>query len=265
MITDDDELRDAYAGALRGRRGLHRARDVDRDDAERAPGDGRRRAQRDAVEDRAFRHHDAAVPGAEVALVRRVVRGEPFTDDEHVEPASDVPRAGVLPLDAGGHTLVSAASGPERATWLRHWAARDDVAAIVTDLSTADLAEGADDLLPAIRAASRSARGRGSLTVALRTDDAGAVAIEAELRSLGVHVERTVAAAARRVRDLTLGVPPVEAAASPFAGRPLSAIVLAAPDLAAAIARQGAPVISLAWTPPAGGDARIARLVGLLR
>lgn len=182
-----------------------------------------------------------------------------------LDVASNVPRAGVLPLDAGGHTLVDAASAPERATWLRHWTAQADIAAILIDFSNADLEHGGADLLDAIRAASRSARGHGSLTVALRTDDAAAIAIESELRGLGVHVERTVAAAARRVRDLSLGVPPLEAVASPFAGRPLSALALAAPEVAAAIARRGAPVLSLAWTPPAGGDARIARLVGLLR
>lgn len=182
-----------------------------------------------------------------------------------LDVASDVPRPGVLPLDAGGHTLVSAMSGSERATWLRHWSARDDVAAILTDLSGTDLAGDVSDLLDAVRGASLSARGRGSLTVALRTDDAAASRLEAELRGLGVHVERSVAAAARRVRDLALGVPPPEASSSSLAGRPLSAIVLAAPDVAAQIARQGAPVLSLSWTAPAGGDARIARLVGLLR
>jgi FdrA protein len=182
-----------------------------------------------------------------------------------LDVASDVPRAGVLPVDAGGHTLVSAASGPERATWVRHWTARADVAAILVDVSSADLDDGGADLLDAIRGASRSRRGHGSLTVALRTDESRAIALEHELRSLGVHIERTVASAARRVRDLALGVPPHEAAASSFAGRPLSAIALAAEDVAAAIERQGAPVVRLAWTPPAGGDERIARLVGLLR
>jgi hypothetical protein len=42
-------------------------------------------------------------------------------------------------------------------------------------------------------------------------------------------------------------------------------ITLAADDVAASLATRGLPVLPTAWTAPAGGDPRIARLVGLLR
>lgn len=183
-----------------------------------------------------------------------------------LDVASNVPHAGVLPEDVGGHTVLALADPAARAAWLRSFAIDDLVSAVVVDLPATELAESeAAAIVAALRDLATAARTVGAWVRIVvsrpRGTRVGTGVLDGVLEAIGVTVVEGAEAAA----SVALDAPTPAAPSSFFAGRPLSVITLAADDVAASLATRGMPVLPTAWTAPAGGDPRIARLVGLLR
>lgn len=184
-----------------------------------------------------------------------------------IDVASNVARAGVLPDDVGGHTVLALPSVAERIAWLERVSRTERVGAIVVDLPATPAADAeAPGLLAALGevAGEAHAAGRELRVIAARSRPASRAptAVDDALAQLGALVVEGAGAAA----TAALGTPdrgPVSA--PPLGGRALSVITLAADDVAASLAARSVPVLPIAWSAPAGGDARLARLVGLLR
>ncbi len=183
-----------------------------------------------------------------------------------LDVASNVPHAGVLPEDVGGHTVLALGAASARAAWLRSFAIDDLVSAVVVDLPATDAAEAdAAPLVAALRDLAVAARAVGGEVRIAVSRPRGARSLpgvlDGALEAIGATVVEGAAAAAR----VALDAPSAVVARSLFAGRPLSVVTLAADDVAASLATRGVAVLRTVWIAPAGGDPRIARLVGLLR
>ncbi len=182
-----------------------------------------------------------------------------------LDVASDVPCPGVLPPDVGGHTLVVELDPRERAERLRALVELPTPRAVVLDLARTPRADAeAEPLISALRDIVFGARSSGrEVTVSIaRGPGATFGPLDRELLDLGCEVAPTIGEAMRRALRFVAGE---DEARRPFAGKPLSVLALAAEPIARRLDALGVAVLPIAWTPPAGGDARIARLVGLLR
>ena len=141
------------------------------------------------------------------------------------------------------------------------------MAIVVLDLARTASGDGeAAPLVATLREVVEEARSTGRTPPAVfvaRAAGGPLGTFDRELLDLGCRVVPTVGEATRCA--LSLVAQGEAGARPPFGGRPLSVLTVAAERVTRHLAARSVPVVPVDWTAPAGGDARIARLVGLLR